>query len=400
MFQPNTFRARVFWSLIPICFILFVLIGFVDLFQQKHLAEDEIKKRAKSMAENLAYSSRLAVLTEDKWLLAAALQSVTGAADFAYVWIYGEKWSPLIHAAGQSVDLRQLTPTMETKQKERFIKQGEFWMNSISGGNTNYVEYTAPIVSSQSNLPYELQIESVQPSPSARGQELQKMIGAVRLGLSMNRVDEHMTSFLKWRSWSVAAFLSLSTLAIYAFSVRITRPINRLSEQARRMSQGMLNQVIGVDSRDEVGQLATSFNDMARSLNELYSGLERKVAERTKALTVVNEKLAEASEHKSQFLANVNHELRTPLSSIIGYARLLRRETEGQISPLQRENLEDLLRNARAPSGPYRQPFRFCQDRGGENGGSIRTSEVRRVGSMRRSDHRAYVEQGRGPFGP
>jgi signal transduction histidine kinase len=42
----------------------------------------------------------------------------------------------------------------------------------------------------------------------------------------------------------------------------------------------------------------------------------------------------------------VNHELRTPLSSIIGDARLLRRETEKQISPVQRENLEDLLRNA------------------------------------------------------
>jgi signal transduction histidine kinase len=89
-----------------------------------------------------------------------------------------------------------------------------------------------------------------------------------------------------------------------------------------------------------------AFNDMGRALNDLYIGLERKVVERTKELTRVNQKLAEASEHKSRFLANVNHELRTPLSSIIGYARLLRRETEGHISSLQRENLEDLLRNA------------------------------------------------------
>ena len=41
-----------------------------------------------------------------------------------------------------------------------------------------------------------------------------------------------------------------------------------------------------------------------------------------------------------------NHELRTPLSSIIGYARLLRRGSEGQLSALQQENLADLLRNA------------------------------------------------------
>ena len=47
-----------------------------------------------------------------------------------------------------------------------------------------------------------------------------------------------------------------------------------------------------------------------------------------------------------QFLANVNHELRTPVSAIIGYGRLVLRETEGQIPQLQRENLQDLLHNA------------------------------------------------------
>src|SRR4030095_1993586 len=59
-----------------------------------------------------------------------------------------------------------------------------------------------------------------------------------------------------------------------------------------------------------------------------------------------NHKLEETSKLKSQFLANVNHELRTPVSAIIGYARLVLRATEGQISQLQRENLQDLLHNA------------------------------------------------------
>jgi len=85
---------------------------------------------------------------------------------------------------------------------------------------------------------------------------------------------------------------------------------------------------------------------MTAHLREAQTGLERKVAERTQELTIANEKLEEASQLKSQFLANVNHELRTPVSAIIGYARLLRRETEGQIPPLQRENLRDLLNNA------------------------------------------------------
>jgi signal transduction histidine kinase len=345
MMELSSFRARIFWSLIPIFCGLFVLLGFVDLYQQRQVAEEEITKRAQSMAENLAYSSRLAVLTEDRLLLDAALQSAAGAADFAYVWIYGEKWRLLASSGATNIDIKEADVELSEDQKNRLRQDPEVLFRSIDRGKERYVEYIVPITSTQSSLPYELQIASSEQKIEG-GKTIQRTIGAVRLGLSMARVDAQLASFLRWRGFSLVAFLCLSALVIYVFSVKITRPIKQLTEQAKKMSQGLLDQTIGVESRDEVGQLATSFNDMARSLSELYKGLERKVAERTKELRTANIKLAEASEHKSRFLANVNHELRTPLSSIIGYARLLRRETESRLSSLQRENLDDLLRNA------------------------------------------------------
>ena len=140
--------------------------------------------------------------------------------------------------------------------------------------------------------------------------------------------------------------LVVALLASLFVARRVLGPLELLRKGTERIGGGDLDFRLNIKTGDEIEVLADEFNKMTEHLSEAYTSLERKVAERTQELTAANDKLAEASKLKSRFLANVNHELRTPLSSIIGYARLLRRETEGQISSLQRENLEDLLRNA------------------------------------------------------
>ena len=152
------------------------------------------------------------------------------------------------------------------------------------------------------------------------------------------------------------SMLRTSTLLLVGFVVallaslfvarRVVSPLEALRKGAERIGRGDLDFRLNLRTGDEIEVLADEFNRMTEHLRDAYTGLERKVAERTQELMFANDKLAEASKLKSQFLANVNHELRTPLSSIIGYARLLQRETQGQISSLQQEDLQDLLRNA------------------------------------------------------
>jgi signal transduction histidine kinase len=54
-----------------------------------------------------------------------------------------------------------------------------------------------------------------------------------------------------------------------------------------------------------------------------------------------------ANRHKSAFLANMSHELRTPLNAVLGFTRIVLRETRAQIAPKQAENLEKILASAR-----------------------------------------------------
>ncbi len=92
-----------------------------------------------------------------------------------------------------------------------------------------------------------------------------------------------------------AALLTAPIAALVAR--RITTPIVQLTVSASRMSKGHLSARVEIERHDEIGLLARAFNRMAAELQELYSGLESKVRERTRQLA---EATARARHHAMQ----------------------------------------------------------------------------------------------------
>ena len=94
-------------------------------------------------------------------------------------------------------------------------------------------------------------------------------------------------------------FLSLGiaaavTLIAYLFGTRITRPLTKLALAAEKMGEGDLDVQVDIrKTKDETGILADTFNIMVSRLKESYTGLEHKIAERTRDLESANINLKE-----------------------------------------------------------------------------------------------------------
>ncbi|EDN70084.1 sensory box sensor histidine kinase/response regulator [Beggiatoa sp. PS] len=122
--------------------------------------------------------------------------------------------------------------------------------------------------------------------------------------------------------------LLLATLIGIFTSKWIVQPILRLNDAAKKLSAGDWEQSLPVGRSDELGELANSFNSMAKQLRASFKALEDQNAE-----------LQRLDKLKNEFLANTSHELRTPLNGIIGIADSLLDGATGPLPEPTRTNL-------------------------------------------------------------
>ena len=115
------------------------------------------------------------------------------------------------------------------------------------------------------------------------------------------RNRQFQTFFLTLLCVLLFSFLLLKRLSVY-----LSKPILKLHEASRRIASGNYEERTSIQSDDEIGELSRSFDEMAKATQQTIQQLEVDLAQR------------------EDFMSNFAHEIKTPMTAILGFADTLR----------------------------------------------------------------------------
>ncbi len=172
------------------------------------------------------------------------------------------------------------------------------------------------------------------------------MLGVLDVAFDLKPLDQEM----QVAQAEVLVVTGIQILLIGLFIVFFTRrfvdrPIHKLIEGTRAVSQMHLGRVVEISSSMELGELAHAFNIMSERLNKAMAelnqdalDLEVKVKERTRQLEVAHQRLLQSDRLASlgQLSATVAHEINNPISGVLNLAMLLDRILKDDGIPQER----------------------------------------------------------------
>lgn len=119
-------------------------------------------------------------------------------------------------------------------------------------------------------------------------------IGYVFVSIPSDSLGEYISDNVRLFLLSSLGVLALTFVAVYIMTYRLVRPLRQMAAATRRFGEGDFSMRIRVSGKDEIAELATALNNMAISLSSV-------------------------EDMRRSFVANVSHELKTPMTTIAGF---------------------------------------------------------------------------------
>ena len=180
-------------------------------------------------------------------------------------------------------------------------------------------------------------------------------IGSIEIGFTDDYISDQINTTTAALVFGLVGFFVLAGPGLlFGMDRTIIKPLGEFTSTVLKMGSKNLSTRVNIVRNDEIGKLATSFNQMAdnveksyRELEKAHDELEDKVKERTRLLEEAKETADIANRAKSDFLSGMSHELRTPLNAVLGFSQVLQEQYFGKLNEKQADYIKDILDSGR-----------------------------------------------------
>lgn len=261
----------------------FILCGtFIALFRSNtiELNKNELEKRATNIAETLSSATNMEMgMGRGQGGGYGAYVKFINDIAMTDVWIVDENLDIITYGMGQ----HSVSTTSDLPSNAKQI------VDEVFTGKTEFSE-------SFSNLLDTPSLTVGTPIKTANGD----IIGVVLLHSPINGIDTAISKGILILVVSIGIALLIAGLLSVALSFSFTKPLNRMNLAAIKLADGDYTVKTGIHQKDEIGTLAENMDILSERLNEASRESEKL------------EKL------RRDFVANISHELRTPITVIRG----------------------------------------------------------------------------------
>jgi len=179
-----------------------------------------------------------------------------------------------------------------------------------------------------------------------------KVLGVLDIVVSLKPMRNSLDHYGEQFIYLTIGLLVLIAVALTICTSRlVNRPVRRLLEQTQRVAAGHLDTAVPEIGNDELGELASAFNGMTRSLQQARMELENwnhtlesKVAERTEEIQRIQSQLLRSEKLASlgELVAGIAHEINNPLTGILMFSSLVLEDS--RLDPSLQGDLNTVVR--------------------------------------------------------
>src|SRR5262245_12127544 len=231
-------KAKLGLLITSLVVLTVLLVGLLLLRQQQQSLTAEMTKRGLTIAENFAASAKTPLVTGDELTLAVLVTDAMKDPDVAYA-IVADNDGKILAQSDASAGARSIA-----RPKDLAPLKDQLLIQQYSTNGRRIIDFAVPLI--YSRVP----------------------VGALYLGFSKQAINAALAKARYEALLVTCVMIAVGIGGAVGLATLLSRPIFRLVEGTRAIAAGNFHVVLKVPSRDEIGILTESFNQMARSLRE------------------------------------------------------------------------------------------------------------------------------------